>query len=151
MNGAKTKGADRRIRELDLHLHYRHGLGESAPFFDALADGKAVASLCPKCNDRRFPPRILCPHDRTPTESRKLSGEGVLVRFTIGAASSLLVTDGSDTVFGEVAMDGADNRVLARIEAAADSLAAGQRVRLAEPHGEVGHPIQYLVFEPIET
>ena len=138
-----------RITDLDLHLRYRHGFGAASPFFDALLGGEALASRCPKCDDRRFPPRQICPRDRTPTECCILSGHGTLVRFTVGSPSSLLESAGKTLVFGEVAMDGANNRVFARIELGEEEPAEGLLVELVPWLGNLRHPIQALVFKPV--
>lgn len=135
---------------LQLQLTYRHGLGDAAPFFDALGRGKLLASRCPQCGDCRVPPRPICPIDHIATELVELSGEGRLLRVTPGPASSLLGETESEPVFGEIAVDGASNRLVARIDADASKLRAGCRVQLAESsHGPV-HPIQALVFEPTD-
>ena len=144
-------GSDRRnrIADLELRLNYRHGLGAHSPFFDALLKGEALASRCPICDDRRFPPRLICPKDRAPTESWSLSGRGTLVRLTIGPANALLESDGTEEVFGEVMMHGATNRVFARIEMGDETPREGRRVELALPRAGLRHPIQALVFTPV--
>lgn len=149
MSAQQNSGARYRILNLDLSLEYRHGLGATTPFFQALIAGKALASCCPTCGDVRFPPRAICFQDGSSTEEFELTGEGRLTGYTIGQPSALLNEGGKDRIFGEVAMDGANNRVFARIEATESLLAVGQRVHLARPNAELRHPIQAMVFVPI--
>ena len=144
-------GADKRYRitDLDLHLRYRHGFGAASPFFDALLNGEALASRCPTCDDRRFPPRQLCLKDRTPTELCRLRGRGTLVRFTVGSPNSLLKTADRTLVFGEVEMDGVNNRVFARIQLEEKEPTQGLLVELVPWLGNLRHPIQALAFKPV--
>ena len=149
-----SQAAGNLVVDLGLSLSYRHGFGDLSPFFKALLEGRALASRCPACGDVRYPPRLVCPRDGTATQWQALSGEGSLTAFTIGRCRLPLGQDERDHIFGEVAMDGASNRVFARIAAAAEQLQPGVRVRLAPPVAPSlapppPHPIQALVFIPI--
>ena len=66
-------------REVQLSLSYQHGTGYLAPYFEGLLNGHAMASHCPNCGKSWFPPRAICPDDRTQTEWRRISGDGVVV------------------------------------------------------------------------
>ena len=135
--------------ELALELRYKHGFGSLSPFLRLLGQGRALASRCNACGDVRFPPRRVCLHDSTDTAPHELSGSGCLVRATTGEVAIPLTEPAQILTFGEIAMDGADNRVLARLRGDPAQIRPGARVRLAPPEGQVSHPIQALVFEPI--
>lgn len=134
------------VADLALGLRYRHGFGALSPFLRALQEGRALASRCPACDDVRFPPRRLCLHDRTPTVPHPLDGTGEVLRLTTGVTPIPLAGEAREETFAEIAMHGADNRVLARLRGG--PAAPGARVRLLAPAGELEHPIQALVFEP---
>lgn len=142
---------ENRVEELELLLRYRHGLGMQSQFFDALtADGKLLGSHCPKCCDRRCPPRLLCPADHAQTEIFELPGEGTLVRATRGQTGTLAGLGSQEACFGEVALDGVSNRVFARIVGVKSDVAGGVRVRLERLDREILHPVQTLVFGPCD-
>jgi len=134
---------------LTLSLCYRHGFGALSPFLRALQEGQTIGSRCPTCGDVRFPPRRLCLHDGAPTEAHPLGGTGQVVRITTASVPIPLSTPAQHHIFAEVALDGADNRVLARLSGDPGRLHQGSRVRLAPTTGTpLPHPIQALVFEP---
>ncbi|MCZ4354038.1 zinc ribbon domain-containing protein [Roseovarius aestuarii] len=134
--------------DLTLSLGYKHGFGAMSPFMRALTEGRALASRCPKCGDVRFPPRRICLNDGTQTHEHLLDGTGTVVRLTIGSVPIPLSAPAQEQIFAEVAMDGTDNRVLARLTGDPARLLAGAKVRLTPPPHTVPHPIQALVFEP---
>lgn len=134
--------------DLRLSLRYQHGFGAMSPFFRALRCGRALGSRCPSCGDTRFPQRRICLHDGTPTEPKPLDGTGKIVRVTVGFIPIPLATPAQEQTFAEIAMDGTDNRVLARLRGESSRFYAGAMVRLASPDSSVLHPIQLLVFEP---
>lgn len=134
--------------DLQLSLGYHHGFGAMSPFLRALQHGQALGSCCPSCGDARFPPRRLCLHDGTPTEAKHLAGTGKIVRVTVGSIPIPLATTTEEQAFAEIAMDGTDNRVLARLSGNPALFCTGSKVRLVLPQNVVPHPIQSLVFEP---
>lgn len=135
--------------DLALTLGYHHGCGALSPFLNALREGRALGSRCPKCGDVRFPPRRLCLHDRNPTEPLPLDGTGEIIRLTTGSVPVPLSVPAQEQTFAEVLMAGADNRVLARLTGDPAQFRTGAKVRLASPKNPVRHPIQSLVFEPL--
>ncbi|MBW3098312.1 Zn-ribbon domain-containing OB-fold protein [Pseudohoeflea coraliihabitans] len=143
-------GDDPLVARLQLNLDYTHGFGRLSPFFKALAGGRALASRCPACGDVRFPPRRLCLHDGAPTETHDLAGTGTIMRVTFTSTPIPPGTTAADEAFAEIAMHGADNRVLARLAGSPDRFCPGTSVVLHPPAGERVHPIQALVFEPNE-
>lgn len=136
--------------DLILTLGYRHGFGALSPFFHNLRDGRALGSRCPVCGDVRFAPRRFCMHDGAATEPHHPNGIGHIIRTTTGSVPIPLSQPAQDRIFAEVAMDGADNRVLARLLGDAAMLQPGAWVRLATPAATPPHPIQALVFVPLE-
>lgn len=134
---------------LTLSLEYHHGFGALSPFLRDLQQGQALGSRCPACGDVRFPPRRICLHDGLSTEPYPLDGTGQVVRVTTGAVSIPLSEGAQDRTFAEVAMDGADNRVLARLSGNPAQLKSGARVRLVQSPTTHPHPIQALIFELI--
>ncbi len=132
--------------ELQLNLTYQHGSGYLAPYFEGLLEGRAIASHCPTCGRKRFPPRPVCPHDRTQTEWSRISGNGVVVSVTSVHTALPFAAAAADFKFVLVAMDETENAVFGRMQTAADDVAAGTRVRLAGLAGELGHPSQAVQF-----
>jgi len=135
--------------DLTLSLGYHHGFGALTPFFLALQQVRALGSRCSVCGDVRFPPRRICLHDGAPTEPHPLNGIGQVVRVTTGSVPIPLSEPTQNRIFAEVAMDGANNRVLARLSGDPALLQPGAQVRLAPLTTTTPpHPIQALVFEP---
>ena len=57
---------------------------ESAPFFEAAAQGKLTIQACSSCGRLRHPPRPMCPWCRsTRREWREVSGRGTLWSFVV--------------------------------------------------------------------
>lgn len=137
------------VADLTLSLSYHHGFGALSPFLHALQQGQALGSRCAACSDVRFPPRRICLHDGSTTEPQPLDGTGQVVRITTGSVPIPLSSPPQEQIFAEVAMDGADNRVLGRLSGDPARLQPGARVRLAPPATTLPHPIQALAFEPI--
>jgi uncharacterized OB-fold protein len=57
---------------------------DSAPFWDAAAEGRLVAQRCGSCGRFRHPPRPMCPHCRSLTfEVVDLAGTGTVYSYAI--------------------------------------------------------------------
>ncbi|SFO38122.1 Uncharacterized OB-fold protein, contains Zn-ribbon domain [Roseovarius lutimaris] len=137
--------------DLTLSLTYHHGFGALSPFLTALQQGSLVGSRCPACGDVRFPPRRVCLHDGDATEPHQLDSTGQVIRVTVGSVPIPLSEPAQDRIFAEIAVDGTNNRVLARLSGDPTLLKRGARVRLVPPSTtKPPHPIQALIFEPIE-
>jgi len=111
-----------------LTLDYRHPLGGLAPFFEALKKGEALAACCGA--EVYFPPRL--PADGQPPSWVKLSGQGTVVALTRGNAEAA----GAPPICALVAMDGATNMAVGRVNAPGAPLRPGSRVKivpLADP------------------
>jgi uncharacterized OB-fold protein len=132
------------ICELSLALAYRHGLGDLSPFFAGLRRGVAVATRCPSCQRMWFPPRLVCPQDRSDAAWIETKGEGAILAVTEVAGGS----DGTLRHFALIRLDGCDNAIVSRV-IARGLPKAGDRVRLATPSAPHAHPIQGLAFMPI--
>ena len=142
MNGKTGQAAS----ELQLNLNYQHGSGYLAPYFEGLLEGRAIAGHCPACGRKWFPPRPVCPHDRTQTEWSRISGNGVVVSVTSARTALPFAASAEDYKFVLVAMDETENAVFGRMQTTAEDVAAGTEVRLAGPTGELGHPSQAAQF-----
>ena len=67
---------------LYLHLGYDHGPGALGGYFQALAEGRALASRCGTCERTWFPPHARCAEDGGICEPVELDGSGVVVSET---------------------------------------------------------------------
>ena len=128
--------------DLKLELDYSYALGGLKPYFDALSEGRALASKCPECGTISFPPRLICANDQTETQWMELDGTGVIVESTSGQDAN-----GEDVCFALIQMDGADNRCLGRLVGGDSDV--GDRVRLQAATSNGVHPAQNAVFVPI--
>jgi len=143
MSGEKT------IR-LELALGYTHGSGALSGYFEALEEGRALASRCETCERTWFPPHIRCPEDGGTCETIELDGPGVVVAVTRTGTRLPFTDTDMDVSFVLVAMTGADNAAFGRLEGFNGADATNMRVRLARTDSPVGHPAQRLVFRPLE-
>ncbi|MGI9301669.1 MAG: Zn-ribbon domain-containing OB-fold protein [Gammaproteobacteria bacterium] len=130
---------------IDLHLQYRHMLGELAPYFYGLERGEAVASRCPVCNKVWFPPRLVCARDRVETEWTELSGSGTVISVTTGHGLLPLAAVGEQHTFALIALDGADNAAFGRIVSRA-LVGPGDRVRITKNPQPARHPAQAAYY-----
>lgn len=134
---------------LALHLHLQHQmpLGELAPYFHALAAGRALATRCTVCGRSWFAPRLACPQHGLRTMWHELPGHGRLVAVT-QTQTSLPFTDAAAAihVFALVAMAGADNLCFARLAPAMRSAQPGQTVWISRASGAWPHPAQAAEF-----
>lgn len=131
---------------LELELRYAHTLGALRPYFEALQQGQALASHCPQCKRTWFPPRLLCPHDRSTTEWIRLSGRGRIINVTCGISRLPLSQISSHNCFALLALDGADNVSFARVVGDERALQPGTRVRLTAVTATTPHPAQSACF-----
>lgn len=131
---------------LALQLRYAHTPGALRPYFEALQQGQALGSQCPRCQRNWFPPRLLCPHDRSATEWIRLSGRGRIINVTSGTSRLPLARTSTHHCFALVALDGAVNMSFARIVGDERALQAGARVRLTAVAAATPHPAQSACF-----
>ena len=135
---------------LEFSLRYDHGLGELAPYFKALEEGRAMARRCIACGRVWFPPHISCPEDAQPCEWLELDGGGTVVSVSESRLRLPFAETEQDHVFALVNMDGADNAAFARLATSARNAAPGIRARLVASYSEKGHPAQSAIFECLE-
>ncbi len=135
---------------LDLHLGYDHGPGALGGYFQALAEGRALASRCWTCERTWFPPHARCPEDGGICEPVELDGSGVVVSETRTRTRLPFTDQDREVTFVLVAMVGADNAAFGRLENDTGANATGERVRLVAVAGPLGHPVQGAVFTPAE-
>lgn len=134
--------------QLLLTLRYAHGVGELAPYFDGVARGVAVATRCPHCAQAWFQPRLVCPKAHGDLEWIELPGTGVVRTVTFGPGRLPFDGDARQMVLALVAMDGATNLALGRIEGASD-VRNGDRVRLVPDRATPGGHAWGAVFEVV--
>lgn len=135
--------------EITVCLTYRRDFGDLAPYFEGLAQGRPVASRCPRCGRRSFPPRILCPHDREICTWTEVSGTGTVVAVTQGVSRLPLHESPSHHCFALIRMDGCSNVAFGRVVTDHGPVGNGSRVRLSTAAGLPPHPAQAAVFTPV--
>jgi len=135
--------------DLSLELDYRHGLGDFAPYFRALLQGRLIAAECPKCARSWCPPRPRCCEDGTVTEPKQLAGTGTVHAETLTTARLPFTETEGPVRFALVALDGVSGLTLGRMCDPEADVAPGMRVQLAPLETEPVHPAQALIFEPI--
>ena len=82
-----------------MTLDYAIPSGILTPYFDALAEGRALASRCATCNHIAFPARTTC---------QRCAGQQINWIELAGTANILFRTDGPTGNFALVRFDGAD-------------------------------------------
>lgn len=90
-----------------LILDYTIPVGDLAPYFDALQEGKALASKCSECGAVVFPARSGCV---------KCVGADIHWQELNGNAVVLFRTDGVGTSFALVQFDGAETQTTVAIK-----------------------------------
>lgn len=135
---------------LELSLAYSHGTGALTPYFDALVQGRALASRCGDCSKVWFAPHVHCPDDGGACDWIELDGGGEIVAATQTRSRLPLTDDDGDHVFVLVAMNGADNRVFGRLANDPGLDVVGCTVRLVAAPGAAPHPAQAALFELVE-
>ena len=124
---------------LKVEFNYAYSLGDLKPYFDALRIGRALASCCPECGRVSFPPRLVCHIDQAPSTWQELTGCG----------SIQVLSAGREATFAQIAMDGADNLCLGRLEGR--QFKKGDRVCLDVVNDTAtDHPAKCAVFRRID-
>lgn len=88
-------------------LDYDLPKGRLAPYFEALARGRALSESCDACGRVQFPPSGAC---------GACGGQAMTWKPLSGVADVLHRTDTPDTAFALARFLGADNAALVRIE-----------------------------------
>ncbi|MEP3435772.1 MAG: zinc ribbon domain-containing protein [Hoeflea sp.] len=110
--------------KLTLTLNYTLPEGELSPYFDALRNGRALASRCAGCGWLSFPARVRCEKCGTGTHDWvELSGKARVIFRTDGVAASHAL----------VRFDGADGATLVALQNPEEINEGG---RLVVPQGE---------------
>lgn len=145
--GNTPAGGVVRTLPLRLQLQHRMPLGELAPYFAALAAGRALATRCTVCGRTWFAPRLSCPDHGPRTAWHELPGHGELVAVT-HAVTGLPFVDAAPARhgFALVAMAGAENRCFARLSSTLQAARPGQTVWISRAAGDWAHPAQAAEF-----
>lgn len=94
------------MTKLRLTLEHRLPKGRLAPYFEALAQGKALAERCGSCGRVQFPPGGICGDcDATELAWTELSGAVVVIHRT----------DTPDRAFALVRFEGARNSAVVAV------------------------------------
>ena len=134
------------MNKLTLTLRYTRGVGDLSPYFEGLATGVARATRCEACGRSWFPPRSVCPQGHTDLRWLTLPGAGVVRAVTEGMGRLPFDARESRLVLALVAMEGADNLALGRIDGVGP-VRAGDRVRLIPDTNARGERAWSAVFE----
>lgn len=127
---------------LQIELDYSYSVGDLKPYFDALSEGRTLASRCLECGYVSYPPRLICHKDHEQTEWLELIGKGRIVEITQCKDSK-----NRRIFFALIKMEGADNYALGRLFC--DAVAKGDQVRIAAATAEADHPAQSACFERV--
>lgn len=132
--------------KLQLNLRHTHPFGELGPYLRGLDTGRAMAARCTVCERTWFPPRLSCPDHAQGIEWVELPGSGHVVSLTV--TQSVLPFSDSDGLraFALVAVEGAENMALARLQGAPGAFVVGQLVWLSRAPGIWPHPSQAACF-----
>jgi uncharacterized OB-fold protein len=132
------------IVPLSITFEYAHPFGALAPYFAALAEGRALGAMCASCGKVWFPPRMVCACGGV-TEWKELPGTGTVEAVTSGPGAVPLSTVSGDLAFALIRFDGAGNLALVRCEPSGE-LVVGIRGRLARAPVRGAHPASSAVF-----
>lgn len=131
---------------LAITFEYAHAFGALAPYFAALAEGRALGALCTVCSKTWFPPRMVCACGNA-TAWKELPGTGTVEAVTAGPGAVPLTTVSGELAFALVRFDGAGNLALVRCEPPG-GIAVGIRGGLARAPLRGPHPASAAVFVP---
>ncbi|ERS81018.1 hypothetical protein Q672_06815 [Marinobacter sp. EVN1] len=98
---------------LSVCHEYRHQYGYLAPFFAALAHGKALGTECTQCNLRWFPPRPVCEVCGSDTRQAPMPPSGTVWAVTFTPTRGPAVSQG----FALVRFGDAQNRLMVHVNA----------------------------------
>lgn len=128
------------VREIDLR--YQIPVKNVMKFFEALRDGKVLATKCPKCGTVYFPPQFDCPKCMVSgLEWVEMPNEGELLTYTIINVKPPSFAQFSDYIVGVARMSNGVN-VLAWVNA--KDVKVGMKVKLRVARRE--HD-EYLMYE----
>ncbi len=131
--------------ELSHELHYRHSLGQMAPFFAALSESRIVGTRCVSCERTYVPPRAQCALDGSPAAWTDVSTSGTVVATsTIARRPKYAAAGPAELVLGLVQLDGVATALLAEL-VDDQTIEAGTRVE-AVFRDATSHPAQQLAF-----
>lgn len=133
------------VREIDLR--YQLPVKKVMKFFEALKDGKVLATRCPKCGTIYFPPQDDCPNCKlTGLEWVEMPQEGELLTYTIINVKPPSFSHYDDYIVGIAKMSNGVN-VLAWVNA--KDVKVGIKVKLRVTRRE---PEGYITYEfvPVE-
>ena len=134
--------------DVTLTLRYTHALGALSPYFDGLAAGRAVASVCAACGRTWFPPRPGCCSRAGAVQWTTLTGAGRIVAGTSGGGALPFGGGPAGEGLALIAPDGADNLALGRVDGFGGEPPAGARVRLVASGRRPPHPAQAARYVP---
>ena len=134
--------------DVTLTLRYTYALGALSPYFDGLAAGRAVASVCAACGRIWFPPRPGCCSRAGAVQWTTLTGAGRIVAGTSGGGALPFGGGPAGEGLALIALDGADNLALGPVDGFGGEPPAGARVRLVAGGRRPPHPAQAARYVP---
>ena len=134
--------------EVTLTLRYTHALGVLSPYFEGLAAGRALASICTACGRTWFPPRPGCCSRAGAVQWTALTGAGRIVAGTGGGGTLPFGGGPAGEGLALIALDGADNLALGWVDGFGGEPPEGARVRLVACGRHPPHPAQAVHYVP---
>lgn len=117
------------------------GNAETAPFWNAAAQGKLLIKRCESCSSHHYYPRAHCPHCGSgETEWVESSGKGSIYTFTV-------LRLGGGTVPAYVTLDEGISIFTNIVDCEPDDLAIGKRVNVVFRDGKDDVTLPMFVME----
>jgi len=125
-------------------------LPDTRAFWEGLTRGELVMAWCTECDDHVWPPKSVCPSClHTVTDTRFLTGEGVVYAFSVVHRGEGPFTDYVPYVLAYVSVDGGPTLMANVVAADLSQLEVGMRVRLIDRDGSLSAGHVGNVFEPV--
>ena len=111
---------------------------ETAPFWEAAADGRLLLRSCKSCGDAHYYPRTICPYcGSSDTDWLEASGKGEIYSVSVMRRGA-----GAPYAVAWVVLDEGPAMLTNITDCDLDGLAIGQRVELVfKPTGEDSPPV----------
>ncbi len=129
----------------EITLRYVLPVSGVKRFFEGLKEGKLLATRCPKCGAKFFPPQPDCPEcGSSEVEWFETSGEGVLLSYTVINVKPESFSKYPDYIVGVARLDDGVNVIAWVRDAEPGSLRRGMRVRVESEKREDGSYSYYI-------